>query len=48
MYSSGDDTNKRLTDGTNPKELVKAMSTFMNEVGAGDYDLPVLTGEKVV
>ena len=48
MYTSGDGDTRRLIDGTNPKELVKAMSTFMNEVGPGDYDLPILTGEKAV
>ena len=26
---------------------MKAMSTFLNRTGAGDYNLPVLTGEKI-
>lgn len=47
MYNSNEHFTKRITDGTDPKELVKAMSTFMNEAGAGDYDLPALTGGKV-
>lgn len=47
MYGPGDDARRRITDGTNPKELVKAMSTYMNEAGAGDYDLPTLTGSKI-
>lgn len=33
-----------MTDGTAPRELVKAMSTYLNLAGAGDYDLPALTG----
>jgi hypothetical protein len=39
--------SKRIIDGTNPKELLKAMSTYLNETGAGDYNLPVLLGEKI-
>lgn len=38
---------KRINDGTMPKELLKAMSTYLNETGAGDYNLPVLLGEKI-
>ena len=26
---------------------MKAMSTYLNQTGAGDYDLPNLTGEKI-
>lgn len=37
-----------MTDGTSQKELYKAMSTFLNRTGAGDYDLPRLTGAKQV
>jgi hypothetical protein len=39
---------RRQTDGTSQKELLKAMSTFLNVTGAGDYDLPILTGGKIV
>jgi hypothetical protein len=39
---------RRITDGTSEKELMKAMSTFLNQTGAGDYNLPVLTGENIV
>jgi len=37
-----------MTDGTSNKELYKAMSTFLNTTGAGDYELPKLTGAKIV
>jgi hypothetical protein len=39
---------RRITDATSEKELMKAMSTFLNRTGAGDYNLPKLTGEKVI
>lgn len=38
---------RRIVDGTSEKELMKAMSTFLNRTGAGDYNLPNLTGEKI-
>ena len=37
-----------MNDGTNPRELLKAMSTYLNETGPGDYNLPSLLGEKTV
>lgn len=37
---------RRIFDGTSERELIKAMSTFMNMTGAGDYNLPNLTGSK--
>ena len=39
--------SRRINDGTNPRELLKAMSTYLNETGAGDYNLPALLGEKI-
>jgi|TARA_B110000285_G_C15013299_1_gene557633 hypothetical protein len=39
---------KRITDGTSVHALEMAMSQYLNSTGAGDYDLPVLTGEKLV
>jgi len=48
-YGTGKEVAKRrITDGTSEKELMKAMSTFLNKTGAGDYNLPVLTGENIV
>ena len=50
MHSSlalSHDDGKRIVDGTNPRELLKAMSTYLNETGAGDYNLPVLLGERI-
>lgn len=38
---------RRIVDGTSEKELMKAMSTFLNRTGAGDYNLPNLTGERI-
>ena len=37
-----------MTDGTSQIELHKAMSTFLNQTGAGDYELPKLTGARMV
>ena len=37
---------KRITDGTTQKELLKAMSTYLNMAGAGDYNLPQMMGKK--
>ena len=51
MHSSialSNDGPRRMTDGTNPRELLKAMSTYLNETGAGDYNLPSLLGERIV
>ena len=31
---------RRIWDGTSQKELLKAMSTYLNKTGAGDYSLP--------
>ena len=39
---------RRMTDGTSQIELHKALSTFLNRTGAGDYELPQLTGGKIV
>jgi hypothetical protein len=39
---------KRMTDGTSNIEINKAMATYLNRTGAGDYNLPKLTGEKIV
>lgn len=39
---------KRIQDGTSDKEVYKAMSTFLNPSGAADYNLPKLTGEKIM
>ena len=38
---------KRIFDGTSEKELMKAMSTYLNQTGAGDYNLPNLIGDKI-
>ena len=38
---------KRLTDGTSVKAIEKAMASYLNSTGAGDYDMPKLTGEKI-
>lgn len=53
MGSSGDgsplvEAKRRITDATSDKELYKAMSTYLNKAGAADYNLPALTGEKII
>lgn len=40
-------TKRRIFDGTSEKELMKAMSTYLNQTGAGDYNLPNLIGDKI-
>ena len=47
MISNANSTKKRIFDGTSEKELIKAMSTYLNQTGAGDYNLPGLMGGKV-
>lgn len=43
------DTDKRrMWDGTSDRELMKAMSTFLNCTGAGDYNLPDLIGRNTL
>ena len=39
---------RRVWDGTSQKEPLKAMSTYLNKTGAGDYTLPQMTGKKIV
>lgn len=34
----------RVNDGTSDKEIKRAMSTYLNRSGAGDYNLPGMTG----
>lgn len=36
---------KRIWDGTSEREINKALSTFMNCTGPGDYQLPHLVGQ---
>ena len=43
-----DDYTKRMTDGTCERELLKAMSTYLSKPGAADYNLPKMTGEKIM
>jgi hypothetical protein len=31
---------RRIVDATSEKELMKAMSTYLNTTGAADYNLP--------
>lgn len=37
-----------IKDATSDKELYKAMSTFLNRTGAADYNLPKMTGERIM
>lgn len=40
--------SKRMNDGTSEKEVLKAMTTYLNRTGAADYNLPKMTGEKIM
>jgi len=46
--SNSPDAYRRITDGTGNVELNKAASTYLNRTGAADYNLPKLTGEKIM
>lgn len=48
VLSNPTSTKRRKFDGTSEKELMKAMSTYLNQTGAGDYNLPNLIGDKIV
>ena len=39
---------KRINDGTSEVEINRALATYLNRTGAGDYNLPKLTGEKII
>ena len=47
MSNETDVQKRRIFDGTSDKELLKAMSTFLNTTGPTDYNLPKLTGERI-
>ena len=42
------EAKRRINDATSDKELYKAMSTYLNRTGAADYNLPKMTGEKIM
>lgn len=42
------EAKRRINDATSDKELYKAMTTYLNKSGAADYNLPVMTGEKIM
>jgi len=43
---SSHNITKRVSHGTSHKELVKALDRYLNSTGAGDYEMPDLTGLK--
>ena len=47
MNDAASSAGRRIVDATSEKELMKAMSTYLNTTGAADYNLPVMTGAKV-
>ena len=42
------EAKRRVNDATSDKELYKAMTTYLNKTGAADYNLPKMTGEKII
>ena len=42
------EAKRRVNDATSDKELHKAMSTYLNRAGAADYNLPKMTGERIM
>ena len=43
---SNNSINKKISHGTSRLSLLKAFDRYLNATGAGDYDLPHLTGNK--
>ena len=39
---------RRIWDGTSEREINKALSTYLNNTGPGDYQLPNLVGNMSV
>ena len=39
---------RNMRDGTSDKENMKAMTTYLNRTGAADYNLPKMTGERIM
>jgi len=42
------EAKRRINDATSDKELYKAMTTYLNKTGAADYNLPKMTGERIM
>jgi hypothetical protein len=42
------EAKRRVNDATSDKELYKAMTTYLNKTGAADYNLPKMTGERII
>ena len=42
------DGKRRINDATGEKEIHKAHTTYLNRTGAADYNLPKLTGERIM
>ena len=42
------EAKRRINDATSEKELFKAMCTYLNRTGAADYNLPRMTGERIL
>lgn len=47
-HTSMNEGPRRINDATSDKELYKAMSTYLNKTGAADYNLPKMTGERIM
>jgi hypothetical protein len=44
FFEIGEKFKKKKTDGTSVYETARALSTYLNTTGPGDYHLPNLTG----
>ena len=44
---SNESLKNKVAHGTSEKSLTRALDTYMNKTGAGDYDLPELFGTKL-
>lgn len=42
------EAKRRIIDATSDKEVYKAQSTYLNKAGAADYNLPKMTGERIM
>lgn len=49
MYKSVmsvDSINKQVSHGTSPRQMLRALDTYVNVTGPADYDIPQLIGKK--
>lgn len=46
IISNNESVANKLSHGTSPRQMIRAMDTYMNVTGPCDYDLPQLIGQR--